>query len=467
MKFYEHIRKTQFDMLAFATYNRGAKICADMGAGKTSVCLALVEGFRNQPTFKGCLVIAPKNVFNTTWPAEREKWEDFHNIRMVLLGGKATAGKLSEPADIYVISNTSLKWLYDWMDATPAVHWPFDMLIIDEGSAFRNHTTMRFKRLDKLAPSFHRRVELNGRPVTNGIMNLWAPTKLIDGGAALGRYITHFKKKYFTFNPYLVWDIKPKPGAMEEVSKAIAPITYIIPQEERIKLPPLSFVLHKFKLATAHQKIHKSIKNKMFAELVPGQKILQENTGQKYNALRMLCDGHMKDAEENPIELHKQKLDLLWEVYCSLSGKQLLVSYFYKHSFRMLQAYLAPKLGVKEVPWVGMKPTPEVVADWDAQRCGILLGYGPNIATGLNLQHGGNDVFWFTVTDDLNVFEQLNARLHRPGVDGPVRAHIPLALDTIDEFNYHRLENKDTTQRSVLGIIEAYRKANDETSRSS
>ncbi|MGL5360932.1 MAG: ATP-dependent helicase, partial [Shewanella sp.] len=72
---------------------------------------------------------------------------------------------------------------------------------------------------------------------------------------------------------------------------------------------------------------------------------------------------------------------------------------------------------------------------------------------GLNLQHGGNTIIWFGPNWSLELWQQMNKRLHRPGQTKPVFIHILSAAGTIDEKVMRVLGQKDATQKSLMQAV--------------
>ena len=68
----------------------------------------------------------------------------------------------------------------------------------------------------------------------------------------------------------------------------------------------------------------------------------------------------------------------------------------------------------------------------------------------MNIQFGGNQIVWYGLTPSLELYQQLNARLPRPG---QVEAHVGvthiLARDTFDERLISVLGARDADQRRV------------------
>ena len=117
-----------------------------MGLGKTVITLTAINDLKyNRFQVNKALVIAPKKVAEDTWTREQEKWEHLNLLRIEpVLGSLSKRIKaLNTPADIYIINRENIVWLVDYYKND----WPFDMVVIDELSSFKNHNSKRFKAL--------------------------------------------------------------------------------------------------------------------------------------------------------------------------------------------------------------------------------------------------------------------------------------------------------------------------------
>ena len=138
-----------------------------------------------------CLVVAPKKVAEATWSAEAAQWDHLKHLRIVPVLGSAQKRirALSTPGDIWVINRENVPWLVDYYRNG----WPFDMVVLDESSGFKNAQSKRFKALKLVRPRISRLVELTGTPAPNGLEDLWAQIYLLDGGARLGKTISSYR----------------------------------------------------------------------------------------------------------------------------------------------------------------------------------------------------------------------------------------------------------------------------------
>ena len=180
----------------------------DMGLGKTVITLtALWLLLFDYFEVRRILVIAPKRVAETTWPAEIKKWEHLYGMTFAVAMG--TAGKRKEAllsgADVTIIGRDNVSWM------TKNIVFDFDMVVIDELSSFKSPKAQRFKDLKKVRPMVKRVVGLTGTP--GNLMDLWAEIGILDMGQRLGRYIGGYRDRFFLpdeRNREIIFSYKPR-----------------------------------------------------------------------------------------------------------------------------------------------------------------------------------------------------------------------------------------------------------------
>ena len=190
-----------------------------MGLGKTVITLTAVYDLLKECKVSRVLVIAPLRVARDTWPAEAEKWEHLKGIKISVIVGNPQERQtaICQKAHVYIINRENVKYLVEYFENNGS-RWPFDMVIIDELSSFKNPQSQRFKWLRRIRPYVNRWVGLTGTPTSNGLMDLWAEIGILDGGERLGRFIGRYRETYFkptSMNPYtgVVYSYMPRPGA--------------------------------------------------------------------------------------------------------------------------------------------------------------------------------------------------------------------------------------------------------------
>jgi len=447
-------------------------VFADPGGGKTAMTLAAFSLLRNIAQVKRALIIAPRLVCYDVWPNEIQKWDQFNGLtHRILHGGEKAQSifqEVVEPkADICLVNPEATDYLFSFFPeqwfkrkSGPPVDMPWDMLIIDESSKYKNQGSVRFKALKKYHKLFKRRVILTGTPTPNGIMDLWSQIYLLDSGASLGKNITEYRKRYFDVSntytsQYNTWE--PKRGAADAVRKRVAPFVIRFDEKQFAELPPL--VINKIMLTLPEKSAsyYRSIEKDMLAELDLTGTVSSLSASAKYLLCRQIASGQHYDPEDKSKvhHVHDTKTECLQNVIDELQGKPLLIAYYFKHDL------VAIRKKYPKIPNIGSDTDPteivEILKQWNTGGLPLLTVHPDSMSHGLNMQAGGSDLFWYTLTNSLESFLQLNKRLHRRGAREQVRIHIPIAKGTVDEAVARSLTAKERKQKSLLDALREYR----------
>lgn len=421
----------------------------DMGLGKTVITLTAINDLKyNRFAVAKVLVIAPKKVAESTWSKEAEKWDHLQllRIRTVLGSVQKRVRSLNTPADIYIINRENVPWLVDYYRNA----WPFDMVVIDEFSSFKNHQSKRFKALKTVRSHVKRIIGLTGTPAPNGLLDLWAQIYLLDEGERLGKRITHFRERYFEpdqRNRDRVFSYAPKDE--RAIQRLIGDICISMKAEDYLELPDVMYntvpVLMDSKAQTAYNKLEKE----MLLE-VDESTIDAGSAAVLTNKLLQLCNGAVYDEDRKMHEIHKCKIEAFLELIEGLNGKPALVFYNFQHDKeRIRKALEKSKLRVRELK------TPQDETDWNNREIDILLAHPASAAYGLNLQQGGNHVIWFGLNWSLELYQQANKRLHRQGQTEKVIIHHLTVAGGVDEDVVKALDGKTDTQDHLLQALKA------------
>ena len=416
----------------------------DMGLGKSVITLTAIDALiYDYLCVSRVLVIAPKKVAEATWQAEARKWDHLHRLTIATALGTAENRKLSviSGADITIINRENVVWLVEEFGRD----WPFDMVVVDESSSFKNPAAKRFKALKRMLPRIRSIVILTGTPAPNGLEDLWSQVYLLDRGERLGRFITHYRERYFNHNPWR-HEYVPKPGAFEAVQARISDICVSMKAEDWLTLPEL--VIHDVPvaLAGAGLKAYRAMEKTMVAE-VNGEEISATTAAALTGKLLQLCGGAVYDEAGEAHHVHDAKLEALSELIEALNEPALLF-YGYRHELPGIEGVLKGKR------WRRLD-TAEDAEAWNRGELDVLLAHPASCAYGLNLQEGGRHVIWYTLTWSLELYQQANARLYRQGQTKPVIIHRLLVQGGADEDVAKALGEKDETQAALVAALKA------------
>ncbi len=423
----------------------------DMGLGKTVITLDAINTLRyDRWAVQRVLIIAPKKVAEGTWTKEAQKWEHLRHLRIsaVLGSQQKRLRALATPADIYVINRDNVAWLVDYFKNA----WPFDMVVLDESSSFKNSQSKRFKALKLVRSRINRLVELTGTPASNGLIDLWAQIYLLDGGARLGRTLGQYRERFFDPDKRSrtqIFSYTPKDGSMEYIQQAIGDICVSMKAEDYLNLPDRMFDDVPVVLDDKARKAYRQLERDLLLELDEGQ-ITAASAGVLTGKLLQLCNGAVYDSEKRPLAIHNCKVEAFLEVLEQLNGQHCLVFYNFQHDRDRLLAALEP-LGLR----VRVYQNTADEDAWNAGEVDVLLAHPASCAYGLNLQNGGHHIVWFGLTWSLEQYEQANKRLHRQGQRHPVIVHHLVVQGGMDEDVIESLRAKGDTQEALMDALKA------------
>ena len=423
----------------------------DMGLGKTVITLDAINTLRyDRWAVQRVLIIAPKKVAEGTWTKEAQKWEHLRHLRIsaVLGSQQKRLRALATPADIYVINRDNVAWLVDYFKNA----WPFDMVVLDESSSFKNSQSKRFKALKLVRSRINRLVELTGTPASNGLIDLWAQIYLLDGGARLGRTLGQYRERFFDPDKRSrtqIFSYTPKDGSMEYIQQAIGDICVSMKAEDYLNLPDRMFDDVPVVLDDKARKAYRQLERDLLLELDEGQ-ITAASAGVLTGKLLQLCNGAVYDSEKRPLAIYNCKVEAFLEVLEQLNGQHCLVFYNFQHDRDRLLAALEP-LGLR----VRVYQNAADEDAWNAGEIDVLLAHPASCAYGLNLQNGGHHIVWFGLTWSLEQYEQANKRLHRQGQRHPVIVHHLVVQGGMDEDVIDSLRAKGDTQEALMDALKA------------
>ena len=402
------------------------------------------------------LVIGPLRVARSVWPEERQKWDGLDFLKMSVMVGdaKQRAAALRTQADVLVINRDNVKWLTDYLEKHN-MPWPFDMVVIDELSSFKNHQSQRWRALRKVRPYIKRIVGLTGTPASNGLLDLWAEVFLIDKGERLGRFITRYREAYFKpagMNPYtgVVYNYVPRAGAEEQIYQKIGDISVSMKAKDYLQMPECLTVTHNVEMEAEERNLYDAMKQDLLIEL-EGDTLTADNAATLSNKLLQMANGAIYGAENTVKHIHDKKLEALFDLIEQANGQSVLVCYWYKHDHQRIQEFLA----AKGMPTRDLKSDQDI-ADWNAGKIPVALISPASAGHGLNIQQGGHILIWFSQVWSLELYSQTNARLWRQGQNEVVTIHHIVTKDTVDEDVLSALKRKDTTQQNLINAVKAH-----------
>lgn len=451
---------------------RRLNVFASVGVGKTGASYMLFDKLRMLGLAKRALVLGPKRVALSAWPAERSKWIDtFGHLKVAVAIGtpEERMRALLSDCDLMTMNYENIEWLIDACGG----RLPFDTVFADESRKLAGHRislqtsklgnefmrgqgSKRAGALAKLA--FGGEVtnwfNLTGTPTPNGLQDLWGQMFFIDRGKRLGHSFTAFEQRWFRSiktQDGVTIGMEPHPWAEQQIKDAIKDVCITIdardwfPIEEPIErhllvdLPPKA------------RKAYREMEREMFTDLLEHD-VEALNGGGKANKCRQIASGSVfYDKEGQWQHVHDEKLEALRSLVSETMGENLLVAYqFTPERDAILKAF--PKARFLDA-------NPQTLVDWNAGKIPMLVCHPASAGHGLSLQDGGRTLVDYSTGWDLELDEQVLGRIGptrqlQSGYKRSVFRYRIVAKDTIeDRVVIPRLKTKASVQDSLLAAM--------------
>lgn len=427
----------------------------EMGLGKTVTTLTAANKLiYDYLEISRVLVIAPKRVAESVWAEECKRWEHLQHLKVSKVIGniKQRKSALQSDADIYVIGRDNVSWLCGLYGGRML---PFDMCVIDELSSFKNPKSVRFRALRNVQPSFKRVVGLTGTPAPNGLIDLWSQIYLLDRGERLGKFITHYRDKYFrptVRNGDVVYKYGLQHDADQIIHSKIKDICMSMKAKDYLDLPGLVENIVNIDFDKKIQKLYDDFEREqvleLFSDLKEGEVISAVNAAALSNKLLQFANGAVYDEKKNYHEVHNLKIEAVEEIIEEANGKPVLIAWTFRHDMYRLMEKLK-KYKPRELK------TNQDIDDWNDGKIQVMMMHPASGGHGLNLQSGGNNIVWFGQTWSLELLQQLNARLYRQGQKNVVIIHKLVCRNTMDESVVSAQVRKSKKQDSLMEAVKA------------
>lgn len=427
------------------------------GYGKTKMCLDKIMAAPRKPR---TLLISTKNIIESSWSAEIEKWYP-GLIKYESITGNQTPKErleiIQRPCDIlgmntdmldwYITNSTSVKRKSYTKNGIKEHHDTgelidrFDLLIIDEVSLFKNSQSNRFKLLKSWAHKVQNVMILSATPTPKNIEDIWAPIYLIDGGQRLGKNITEFRQNYAIpialpngYNRY-----EYSLAATDKILSLIKDISTSIPAPTQPLFPEPIIKKVLIKPDTATEEMLKQFKREFIMTLSDGKQVTAFSKTQLINKVNQMASGNLYHKQLT-YQLNDLKFRALQMKLSTINTPVLL-----------LYTFVFDKDKLLTLPGARLLSNKQDFIDWNQNKIKIGILSPFSAAHGLNLQDSDcENLFWFSPIWDTEKWIQTNARVCRRGQKRQVTISVLLLRESFDEYAFELCQDKFKAQYNNL-----------------
>ena len=436
-------------MAEFLTMNRRAFNLSQMGTMKTAPALWAADWLMKQGSVHKALILSPLSTLERVWGNEIFDVL-MHRICAIVHGSKDQREKaLATDADFYILNHdgVGIKWLRDAIRKRPDI----DLVIVDEGSMFRNHDVKKFDYLSEMIRPDQRVWWLTGTPCPNSPTDAWAQVKIINP-TNVPKFFGAFQRLTMYKESQFKWS--PKPEAYKIAHAAMQPAIRFL-KKDCIDLPPVTVEKRQAELTPEQKVAFKNMQLLMIAEAKQTQ-ITAVNAADKIGKLRQILCGAIKDpVTEDYITLpHAPRLSVLMEAIEGADAKVIVIVPF-KGIIQALEKEIGKKYSVAVLNGdVSPKRRDQIIRAFKSEEHPhVLLCHPKVMAHGLNLTEADVLIFYAPIYSN-DEFEQVIERFNRAGQINKMTI-VKIGAHRLEWDIYAALEGKRITQDNILKLYQS------------
>jgi SNF2 family DNA or RNA helicase len=436
----------QVVMSEFLTLHRRAFNLSEMGAAKTNASLWAADWLMETGRVDKCLVLAPLSTLERVW--QTDLFDTLmHRKCSIVHGTKAVReARLKADVDFYVMNHDGLgiKDIVDTIYKRPDIN----LIIVDEGSMFRNSSTRKWKALKRLCARQDIRLWwMTGTPCPNDPTDAWAQAALVNP-SGVPQFFGAFKRATMMQISPFKW--VPRADAYATAYAAMQPAVRF-KKADCLDLPPVTLQDRQSTLSDEQRKAFDELKKSMVAEAKAGKQITAVNAADQIGKLRQILCGAIKVGDDYQTFDHTPRFNILLEAIQEASAKVLVVAPF-KGIVRALEAELAEHYSVGVLngdvsPTERSKIINRFKLEADPH---ILLCHPKVMSHGLNLTEADTLIFYAPIYSN-DEYQQVNERFNRAGQVNSMTV-VRIGAHPIEWDIFRLLQNRQSVQSSILNL---------------
>jgi len=356
---------------------------------------------------KRVLVICPLSIMKSAWQQDLFKFA-IHRTVSVAYGAARKRKEIVDIGSEFVVIN------FDGVNIVKKeiMAGGFDLIVVDEASAYKNAQTSRWKDLRDLTKVIKGLWMLTGTPAAQSPVDAYGLAKLVNP-----KGVSPFFGQFRDSVMYKITDYRwtPKPNAQQIVHTALQPAIRF-EKADCLDLPPVTFVERDAPLTPQQVKFYNILKKQLLIEAA-GEEISAVNAAVAMNKLLQIAGGAVYTDTGEVVEFDvSSRLNVVQEVIEEASHK-VLVFVPFTHTIQLLQKHLVKNNITCEVinGSVPVNRRSDIVKQFQEQSEPKVLIIQPKAAShGLTLT-AANTIIWYAPCTSVETYLQANARIDRPG----------------------------------------------------
>ena len=379
----------------------------EQGTGKTASVIWATDYLMKVGAIKRVLIVCPLSIMHSAWQQDLFKFA-IHRTVDVAYGSASKRKQIISGVAEYVVIN------FDGVEIVreEIARGGFDLIVIDEASAYKNASTTRWKVMRYLMQHVKGLWMLTGTPAAQSPVDAYGLAKLVNP-----RSTPPFYGQFRDMVMYPVTQYRwvPKPGADTVVHSVLQPAIRF-EKKDCLDLPEVTYVDRDAPMTVQQLKFYKELKNEMLVEAA-GEEITAVNAAVMLNKLLQIACGSVYTDTREVVDFDaRSRLNAVKEVIEEASHK-VLVFVPFTHTILKIKDYLTKAHIVSEIidGSVPVARRSQIVTEFQTKENPRVLIIQPQAAShGLTLT-AADTIVWYAPVTSVETYLQANARINRPG----------------------------------------------------
>jgi len=429
----------------FLVSNRKAFCFNEQGTGKTASVIWAVDYLMNIGLVRRVLVICPLSIMKSAWQGDLFKFAIHRTVSVAYGSARKRKEIINAGAEFVIINFDGVGIVKDEI-----INGGFDLIVVDEASAYKNAQTSRWKDLRDLTRVIKGLWMLTGTPAAQSPADAFGLAKLVNP-KGVPQFFTHFKDMVMT--KVSQYRYIPKPTAKHIVHTALQPAIRF-EKRQCIDLPPLTFVERDAPLTPQQAGFYKLLKKEMMIEAA-GEEISAVNAATQINKLLQISCGSIYTDTGEVVDFDvSNRLNVVQEIVDECSNKVLIFVPF-THSIALLEKHLTKNNITCEIinGSVSVNKRTDVVQRFQSQENPKVLIIQPQAAShGLTLT-AADTIIWYAPCTSVETYLQANARIDRPGQVNPMTI-VHIRGSQVESRLYSMLQNNVAGHKEIIDLYQ-------------
>jgi SNF2 family DNA or RNA helicase len=441
----------QVETVVFGLTHKRMYNFSDLGTGKTLAHLWMCDFLMVNEKVSQVLIVCPLSTMQSVWGSEiffnfpHRKYRIAHGNRAERLAA------INSNADFIIINHDGIS-----IDAIEQaiIRKRFGIVIIDELTAFKKHTTNRSKAMQRITQSNSNMGVhgLTGAPTPNGPSEAFGEAKVVTpNNPALPRYFKQFQPMVeYQVGPYL-W--LPTDDAADVVGRILRPAIRFN-RDDCIDIPECQYLTQIVPFTSQQLSLYNQMRDNLMIEYSAGE-ITAVNAAVKVMKLLQIAAGSVKNDLGEILEIDSSSRDeALWEIFAETGYTKLVVFSTFTASIAHLEKFFRDrKVKVAVVQGsVDHKVRAKYIQDFQDGDLQVLVIQPQSSAHGITLT-ASHVIVWYSLIASGEIYVQANGRITRAGQKKKQLIYHLIGCKA-EQRLLDILNGKGNMSRSVLSLFE-------------